>query len=98
MIHPGWQSPLHAIRDRLSFRTVAAPIREPSFRALDALQHYEPSVQLDALFALGVAMATVVGLDPHEMVARAERLLPDAEGPFTNQLQAARDYAKGELK
>jgi hypothetical protein len=65
---------------------------------VDSLQFSEPSIQLDALFVTAVAMATVVGLDPHEMVARARRLLPEAEGPFTEHLQAARDYAKNELK
>lgn len=97
-MHPGWRSPLHAIRDRISFRTLAEPLRRPAFRIVDALQFSEPSVQIDALFLTAVAMAAVVGLDPHEMVARARRLLPDAEGPFTEHLQAARDYAKNELK
>jgi hypothetical protein len=96
--HPAWRSPLHAIRDRISFATSAARVLEPSFRIVDALQFSDPAVQLDALFVTAVAMATVIGLDPHEMVVRARRMLPDAEGPFTEQLQAARDYAKGELR
>lgn len=96
--HPAWRSPLHSIRDRISFATSAAPLRVPAYRALDALQFSDPAVQLDALFLLAVAMSTVVGIDPHEMVTRAKRVLPEAEGPFTEQLQAAREYAKGELK
>jgi hypothetical protein len=32
------------------------------------------------------------------MVVRAKRLLPEADGPFTDQFAAMTDYAKGELK
>lgn len=96
--HAAWRTPLHAIRDRIIFASAAAPLREPSFAIVDQLQFYDPAVQMDALFVTAVAMATVIGLDPHEMVARARRILPAAEGPFTDQLQAARDYAKGELR
>jgi hypothetical protein len=62
--HPAWRSPLSAIRDRISFSSSAARLREPSFRIVDALQFSDPAVQLDALFVSAVAMATVVGLDP----------------------------------
>lgn len=96
--HPAWRSPLHTVRDRISFATAVTPLRQPSFAIVDQLQFFPPEVQLDALFLTGVAMATTIGLDPHEMVARARRILPAAEGPFTEQLQAARDYAKGELR
>ena len=96
--HPAWRSPLHTIRDRLSFATAASKFREPSFRILDALQFHEPAVQLDSLFLTATAMALVVGLDPYEMVARARRILPEADGPFTDQLSAITDYAKGELR
>lgn len=96
--HPAWRSPLYAIRDRIAYATAVQPVRIPSFRIVDALQFAPPEVQLDALFVTAVAMATVVGLDPHEMVVRARRMLPDAEGPFTEHVQAARDYAKNELK
>jgi hypothetical protein len=96
--HPAWRSPLHTIRDRIAFSTAAAQLRHPSFAIVDQLQFHPPEVQLDALFVTAVAMATVVGLDPHEMVSRARRLLPAAEGPFTDHLQAVKDYAKGELK
>lgn len=98
MAHPAWRSPLHTIRDRISFAASAAPLRVPSFQILDALQRSHPSIQMEALFLTATAMAQTLGLDPHEMVSRAKRQLPDAEGPFTEQLQAARDYAAGELR
>lgn len=97
-MHPAWRTPLHSIRDRLRFANSAAELRVPAFNILDSLQHNHPAVQMDALFLLAVAMADALGLDSHEMVTRAKRILPEAEGPFTDHLQAARDYAKGELK
>jgi hypothetical protein len=96
--HPGWKAPLHAIRLSIHAATAPAKFREPSFRIVDALQFPPPEVQLDALFLTAVAMATVVGLDPHEMVTRAKRILPEADGPFTDQISALTDYAKGELR
>ena len=96
--HPAWRSPLHVIRDSLSFATNAAEVRNPAFAVLDGLQFARPSVQLDALFNVAVAMAQALDLDPHEMVVRAKRMLPDVEGPYTEQLSTVRDYAKGELR
>lgn len=96
--HPGWRTPLHSIRDAISFATDADKLRRPAFGVLDAIQRHPPAVQLDALFLTAVAMAEAISLDSHEMVARAKRILPEAEGPFTDHLQAVRDYAKGELR
>lgn len=95
--HPRWRTPLHSIRDAIRFSSDATRVRGPAFAALDAIQHSPPETQLDALFALATAMSEAIGMDPHEMVARARNILPAAEGPFTEQLQTARDYARGEL-
>lgn len=98
--HPAWRTPLHSIRDAISFASGAAKLRGPAFGVIDALQFHPPATQLDALFLTAVAMAEALNLDPHEMVVRARRILPDAEGPFSgaDQLYAVRDYAKGELR
>lgn len=88
----------HTIRDRIRFRTLAEPLRKPAFDVVTALQRYPADVQVDAAFLAAVALATTVNLDPHDLVSRARRLLADAEGPFTDHLQAIRDYAKGELR
>lgn len=95
--HPGWAASPEAIRRHLSAATVIQPIREGAMRALDAIQFSPPATQLDSLFVLAVAMATVIGLDPHEMVTRARRIIPDAEF-FSDNIRSTRDYAKGELK
>jgi hypothetical protein len=95
--HPAWRSPLDTIRLNLAAASAPEPIRHGSFAVLDALQRYRPETQLDALFATAVAMSQSLGLDPHDMVVRARRVLPDLEAAYTNHLQAIRDYAKGEL-
>lgn len=95
--HPGWRAPLDTIRQNLSAATAIQPIRDGAIRALDAIQFTPPANQIDSLFVLAVAMATVVGLDPHEMVTRARRIIPDAEF-FSENMRASRDYAKGELR
>lgn len=96
--HPAWRSPLHAIRDRISFATTAEKLRRPAFHAISALQSFPPEVQLDALFLAAVAMAEALRLDSHDMVSRAKRIMPDAEAAHTMHLQAVKDYARGELR
>jgi len=96
--HPAWRTPIHAIVDAIRFAVTTRDLREPAFRVLDGIQQSPPAVQLQALYLTAVAMAQSLNLNPHDLVERAKRQLPDAEGPFTEQLQAARDYAKGELR
>lgn len=96
--HPAWASPLHAIQDRLRFHRDHEAVRLAAFKALSGIQSAPPHVQLDGLFSLATAMAEALRLDPHEMVERARRMFADVEGPYTEQLQAARDYARGELR
>lgn len=98
--HPAWRSPLHSIKDAISFNSNAAKLRVPAFEVLNGLQKFPPAVQMDALFLAAVAMSQSLGLDAHEMVARARRILPDAEGAYGSghHMEAIRDYAKGELK
>jgi hypothetical protein len=96
--HPAWRSPLHGIRDRISFATSAERLRRPAFHALSAVQQFPPETQLDALFLTAVAMAEALGLDSHDMVTRSKRIMPDAEAAHTMHLQAVKDYARGELR
>lgn len=100
MDHPAWRTPLHSIRDAISFASSPARLRMPAFEVINGLQRHPPAVQMDALFVAAVAMSQTLGLDPHEMVVRARRILPDAEGAYNSgdQLAAIRDYAKGELR
>lgn len=95
--HPQWRSPLHTIRDSLAFASSPEPIRLGAFDAVAALQGRPPATQLDALFAAAVAMSQALGVDPHDMVTRAKRVLPDLEGGYTMHVQALRDYAREEI-
>lgn len=97
--HPAWRSPIHSIRDALTFasgKSIEA-IRETAFAVLDRLQFSPPATQLDALYVVAVAMANSLGLDPHDLVTRAKRLIPDLDA-FNEHLNAVRDYTHGELK
>jgi hypothetical protein len=100
MDHPAWRTPLHSIRDAITFSSSASRLRVPAFEVIQGLQRHPPAVQMDALFVAAVAMSQALGLDPHEMVVRARRILPDAEGAYGagHHLGAVRDYAKGELR
>jgi hypothetical protein len=77
--------------------STVARLREPAFLLIDRLQRVDPADQLRALSLAFVAATEAAGLDPHEEVTRARRMMRQAEGPFTEQVQAIRDYARSEL-
>lgn len=74
-----------------------ADLREPTFRIANRMQDIDPATQVRALFLAAAVTAQVLRLDPHEEILRAHRVMADAEGPFTSQVQAVRDYVEGEL-
>lgn len=61
------------------------------------MQDIDPAIQVRALFLAAAVTADVLQLDPHEELLRAKRVMASAEGPFTDQVQAVRDYVAGEL-
>ena len=77
-------------------RSVIA-LREPAFKLLDRLQDVDPAQQTSALFLTAAVVAEALRLDAHEELARARRMIRNAEGPFTSHVQAIRDYAANEL-
>lgn len=87
----------HTLRDRVVYRTAVAPLREPTFRIAHRMQDVDPADQFSALMLAAVVACQAVGLDPHEELERSRRMVDAAEGPFTDQVQALRDYVKGEL-
>ena len=87
----------HTIRDRVAFSSRSVSLKGPTFQVINALQDMEPDVQIEALFMAAVILSTSVGLDPHELITRARRIVSDAESLPSAQLDAVRDYA-GELK
>jgi hypothetical protein len=87
----------HTIRDRISFRSSLAPLRDPAFRVLAGLQDVDQSLQIEALALAFTILTQGAGLDAHELVARARRQIADADRVDTPHLEAISDFAKGEL-
>lgn len=72
-------------------------LRTLAVKQVEHVQGERPSDQLTATAVALVAMAEAAHLDPFEVVALALRVMNHAEGPFTHQVQAIRDYAKQEI-
>lgn len=83
---------------RLRLGTLTPPqIRQPAFALIDRLQRFpDPVVQLTAMAVALCAMAESAGLRMGDVINVAENTLADAEGPYTQHIQAIRQYAKGE--
>lgn len=90
--------PLNLIRGSVRQRSRVSVLREPAFAQLARLQDVDPADQISAAFLAAVAMAEAVGLDPHEEVARSQRMMSDADAPHTVHIRAIRDYAANELQ
>lgn len=87
------------IRSRVMARSTLGPLKDPAFRVIDALQStQDPSVQLDALALTFTLIARGTGIDPHELVSRAQRQLLDADAVRNPNIEAIEAYAQGELK
>ena len=96
-MHNSWNNHPAAIRLAVTAASAAQPIREPAFRVIDAIQQEPAGRQIEAVFAAAVILARSVGLDPHELVVRARRQVPDVEFG-ESAASAISDYGKGELR
>lgn len=96
-MHKSWDAHPAVIRLAVSASHVAQRLREPAFLVVDALQHIPAAQQIEAAFAAAVILARGAGLDPHDLVARARRQVPDIEFG-ESAASVISDYAKGELK
>ena len=74
-----------------------AQVRAPAFQVLTRIQGLDPGIQLLAVAVALCAMSQACELDMREVIYTAENLLRDCEGPYTEHIQAIRDYARGEL-
>lgn len=74
-----------------------AQIRAPAFKVLDRIQHLHPGAQITATAVALCAMAEAIGLRMRDVINVAENTLADSEGPYTEHIQAIREYARGEL-
>ncbi|MBK1968386.1 class I SAM-dependent methyltransferase [Mycobacterium phage jiawei] len=88
---------LPSIADQVRLASDVAALREPAFTVISRIQDVRPADQFRAVMLAALAMAETLGLDAHEEVERARRMMSAAEGPFTVHVQAIRDYTRGEL-
>lgn len=84
------------VTDRLGYFT-PADIRAPAFAVIARLQHMDPTVQLTATAVALCAMCQELGIDMRHAINVAENTLRDSEGPYTQHIQAIREYARGEI-
>lgn len=97
-LHPAWKALRpDEIISQVSAAVAAAPLREPAFVVIDALQRFKPAIQVQAAFVAAAIMARALGKDAHELLAMANRQLPEVEA-VESAASAISDYAKGELK
>lgn len=89
---------VHTIMDRINYFTDVAALRRGAFATISAIQDEQnKAVQYLGPAVAFVAMAEALGRDPHEDISRVKRMMSSVEGPFTAEVQAIRDYAKGEF-
>lgn len=85
------------IRMGVAYAADPQPLRDCAAAVMSRMQSHTPAVQLLGTAVALVAMSESLGLDPHEVVQRARRAVHDLEAAHTHQVQALRDYARGEL-
>lgn len=86
------------VNDRITAFTDLSALRHAAYRALSVLDGEKPEVKFLAPALLFVVMAQQLGRDPHNDIAAIRRIARAAEGPFTEQVQALRDYVTGEMR
>ena len=88
----------HNISDRIRGHTSLVPLKRPAFSIISALQDLkDPAVQVDALALTFAIICQEAAVDPHALITRAHRQIPDADALPNPHLEAIRDYVKGEM-
>lgn len=87
-----------SVSDQVRLASNPARLRAPAFRVIDRLQGYRPGEQLLGAGVALVAMADAIELDLHSLIATARNVMAHADGPYSEQIAAIRDYAKNELR
>ena len=84
-------------RDQLN-SVVSFHAVEAAYAAVSALQAMPPAKQVMGAAVLFSVLCEELKLDPSELINKAQRVAKDADGFFTREMKALRDYVKGELK
>ena len=85
-----------SVRDQIGMPDLTL-CRALAVQQINHVQQAPPADQLVATAIAIVAMSEACGLNPHDVIAVANRAMNDAESAFTHQVQAIRDYARSEL-
>lgn len=85
------------VNDRITAFTDLSALRHSAFGVLDMVDGKKPELRYLAPGIVFVTMGQMLNRDPHADIARLRRMVQAAEGPFTEHLQAIRDYVKGEM-
>lgn len=84
-------------RDQLN-SVVSFHAVEAAYAAVSAVQTMAPAKQVMGAAVLFSVLCEELKLDASELINKAQRVAKDADGFFTREMKALRDYVKGELK
>lgn len=65
---------------------------------VDRIQDYPGSRQVAAVAVTFRIYSEVLGIDPSELINKAQRIVKDADTFFTREAKALRDYVREEVK
>lgn len=84
-------------RDQLN-SVVSFHAVEAAYAALSAIQAMPKHKQVMGAAVLFTVICEELGMEPSELINKAQRVAKDADGFFTREMKALRDYVKGELR
>lgn len=86
-----------SVRDKLSYFSNGAGLRQPMVAVINANQDLQPHVQILACALALEAMCDGINHDAHAVINQIRRAKTDARSPFSQQYDAMVEYSKQEL-
>lgn len=83
--------------DQLTMFSDAGALRGPVYRLTDAIQDFKPAEQLLSLVVALELLCATTGIPKDKVLTIGHNITHDVDGPFSHQIAALKDYAKGEL-
>lgn len=84
------------VADRLRWGILPSDLHHTAFRAVNAVQDASPEGQVFALAAALRALCGAVSVNPADIIGIIARADREIDNPYKPQLDALRDYARGE--